>query len=507
MAFREDQLVDYCKQYIVVNHRVKGKPDACINTIPFHNPDLRPLCYALLFPKGHRLFYPGIPLTHSVDIERKKHSDDLLNDDDADDDEHVAIDDDMEQLAHVVVRHKTASHKDVILFHIYQRRTDLHHFAWNTGLLGQQYLDEFLACESDRQNYVRTNNVKKRVALQRDVEEYVAQHYAKKGVKIGRHITLPGNFTGSAHYKAHLFHNCSALYTITQRPTWFITFTGNPCWREITENLLVGQSAYSNAPLICRVFKHKADLIIDCIKKGALGKLVSYAYTIEFQKRGMPHMHLLVATIITITTPQELDKWLSAELPEAPLSTDPDFAVKQRYYEVVTKHLIHGPCEYQSGLAPWPCRADMSLLQEDGKCAKYFPSDYLEQSTLTGSGYAQPHRRDNQRQQQFGKGITKCTATNQHVVCHNPFRATLLEAHVNVEHVNCPQSSIVYAVDSAYNELVNASQFSSIYAEFVISEPGKKYNLFFIFFLLFVLPVTLDDNRSAFEQSPSKKRS
>ncbi len=29
-------------------------------------------------------------------------------------------------------------------------------------------------------------------------------------------------------------------------------------------------------------------------------------------------------------------------------------------------------------------------------------------------------------------------------MCHNPFLATLLQAHVNVEHVNCPESSVVY---------------------------------------------------------------
>ncbi len=215
------------------------------------------------------------------------------------------------------------------------------------------------------------------MALQRDVEEYVAQHYAKKGIKIGRHITLPGNFTGSARYKAHLFHNCSALFTVTRRPTWFITFTGNPRWRDITDNLLPGQSPYSNAPLICRVFKHKVDLVIDAIKNGALGQLVSFAYTIEFQKRGMPHMHLLVATNITITKPEDLDNWLSAEIPQMPVSSDPDFEIKKCYYQVVSKHLIHGPCEYQSGSMSWPCRADKSLLRDNGKCAKYFPRDFL----------------------------------------------------------------------------------------------------------------------------------
>ncbi len=120
VIFREDQLLEYCKQYIVVNHRIKGKSNACINTIPFHNPDLRPPCYPLLFPKGQRLFYSGILLAQSLDIERKKLTDGVVNDDDAQEDHEVQDDEDIEQLTHVVVRRKTASHKDVVLFHIYQ---------------------------------------------------------------------------------------------------------------------------------------------------------------------------------------------------------------------------------------------------------------------------------------------------------------------------------------------------------------------------------------------------
>ncbi len=112
-------------------------------------------------------------------------------------------------------------------------------------------------------------------------------------------------------------------------------------------------------------------------------------------------MHLLVATNIAITTLEDLDNWLSAKLLEAPMPTDPDFAMKKRYYDVVTKHLIQGPCEYQSGSAPWPCCADKTLLHDNEKCAMYFPRDYLEQSTLTGSGYAQP--RDNQHHHHLGK--------------------------------------------------------------------------------------------------------
>jgi len=44
------------------------------------------------------------------------------------------------------------------------------------------------------------------------------------------------------------------------------------------------------------VFKIKKQAIIDDIyKHGIFGKAVAYyVYTIEFQKRGLPHMHILI---------------------------------------------------------------------------------------------------------------------------------------------------------------------------------------------------------------------
>ena len=236
-------------------------------------------------PYGQRIFHSGIPLKYPSTIRCKKLPDDICNEDIEDDGVKLECEED-DQLAFRVVQRSHASRSDVTLYHLYQRRHDFHHPAFNMGFLGQQYLiDEFLACESDRLNFIKLRHDKLRVALKTDVEDYITKHYEKKGIKVGRHVTLPGNFTGGTRYKSHLFHNCSALFTALGCPTWFITFTGNPKWPEIQENLLPGQTPYDNSPLICQVFKRKVDILIDAIKLGILGKVTAFAYTIEFQKR------------------------------------------------------------------------------------------------------------------------------------------------------------------------------------------------------------------------------
>jgi hypothetical protein len=78
--------------------------------------------------------------------------------------------------------------------------------------------------------------------------------------------------------------------------------------------------------------------ILDDIKKGALGVSVAHVFTIEFQKRGLPHMHLIIFLYhdSKLRTPEDINSLISAELP------DPD--TQPELYYLVVKHMVHGPC-------------------------------------------------------------------------------------------------------------------------------------------------------------------
>ena len=78
------------------------------------------------------------------------------------------------------------------------------------------------------------------------------------------------------------------------RPDLFVTMTTNPKWDEITSNLLPGQEPLDRPELIARVFDLKLKKLMDFIKGGIFGKTQCWLYSIEFQKRGLPHVHLLV---------------------------------------------------------------------------------------------------------------------------------------------------------------------------------------------------------------------
>ena len=77
------------------------------------------------------------------------------------------------------------------------------------------------------------------------------------------------------------------------------------------------------------------DLIV---KKEVFSSTVAQVHTIEFQKGGLPHMHLLIwlQREYKFTTPAEVDTIISAEFP------DPH--IYPRLFKLVSDMMTHGPC-------------------------------------------------------------------------------------------------------------------------------------------------------------------
>lgn len=205
------------------------------------------------------------------------------------------------------------------------------------------------------------------------------------------------------------------------KPTFFITMTANPNWQEVTDSLLPGQCAADRPDLVARVFHLKLKLLMDLLKKGLLGKSEAYCSTIEFQKRGLPHVHILFITAVEDSprTPEEVDQVISAELPD-PIK-DPEL------YELVGKTMVHGPCG--EGYPNARCMIN-------GKCSKNFPKEFSE-STVIGNdsypGYKRPNngrifekngfKYDNRWVVPFNKDLMKCFKSHLNVECVSSIKA------------------------------------------------------------------------------------
>uniref|UniRef100_A0A0D3BSU0 Helitron helicase-like domain-containing protein n=1 Tax=Brassica oleracea var. oleracea TaxID=109376 RepID=A0A0D3BSU0_BRAOL len=80
--------------------------------------------------------------------------------------------------------------------------------------------------------------------------------------------------------------------------------TANPNWREIKDHLekYSGDSPNDRPDIECRVFKMKLDQLPKDFKEETFFKRYTAAlHRIEFQKRGLPHAHILLWKKIPIS--------------------------------------------------------------------------------------------------------------------------------------------------------------------------------------------------------------
>ncbi|EEE62888.1 hypothetical protein OsJ_17692 [Oryza sativa Japonica Group] len=116
-----------------------------------------------------------------------------------------------------------------------------------------------------------------------------------RGKEVGKRIVLPRSFPGGDRDMQRRFLNAMALVQRFGRPDYFITMTCNPNWEEITENLYPGQQPQDRPDLVARVFRAKLRDMLDLFtKKKYFGEVQAYAHVTEFQKRGLPHEHILL---------------------------------------------------------------------------------------------------------------------------------------------------------------------------------------------------------------------
>lgn len=287
----------------------------------------------------------------------------------------------------------------------------LHH---SKKLFLQWIVDMYVRIEGSRLHYLRNNQANLRSELYCNLTDHFAAN-ANTNVPLGRRVILPTSFVGSPRNMHQNYLDAMSIVSQFGKPSLFITMTCNPNWPEIVELLENAETANFRPELIVRVFKGKLkELIHAIVTKEIFGKVVAIFYTIEFQKRGLPHAHIL----ITLKEDQriqgvvDIDKTVCAEIPDP--NTHP------KLHEYVVKHMMHGPCGL---LNP------NSVCMRDGKCTKEFPKNFNEVTREAVNGYPLYRRRDN--------GITANvrgqTLDNRYVVPYNPYLLAKFNCHINVE--------------------------------------------------------------------------
>ncbi|XP_076930385.1 uncharacterized protein LOC143595165, partial [Bidens hawaiensis] len=141
-------------------------------------------------------------------------------------------------------------------------------------------------------------------------------------------------------------------------------------------------------------------------------------------KRGLPHAHicLFLYSEHKIHNPKNIDKFISAEIPDP--NEDPEL------YSLVRDHMMHGPC----GVANPKCSCMV-----DNSCSKKFPKKFQNETSVDSNGFPVYRRRD------LGNVVVKSGVNldNRHVVPYNSRLLKKYQAHANVEWCN-QEGSIKY---------------------------------------------------------------
>ncbi|CAN1332158.1 ATP-dependent DNA helicase pif1 [Linum perenne] len=248
-------------------------------------------------------------------------------------------------------------------FYAYRLQTRLGegHTLLLSGKVFQQYVvNAYALIEAERLEWIRDNQRKLRVNYYNGLMDAFLQGDTNVHLT-GKHIILSSTHTGSPRYKFENFQDAMAICR----------------WGDVE--------------------------------------------VVEFQKRGLPHVHMLIflAEEDKLNSASDIDSVIQAEIPDR--YSDP------KCYEAVTKFMIHGPC---GSLNP------TSSCTVEGKCTKHFPKKYCSQTTFDEDGFPRYRRREN------GSFVTanNITVDNRFVVPYNRYLLLRFQAHINLEFCNKSRS-------------------------------------------------------------------
>uniref|UniRef100_A0A0L8HH64 Helitron helicase-like domain-containing protein n=1 Tax=Octopus bimaculoides TaxID=37653 RepID=A0A0L8HH64_OCTBM len=305
--------------------------------------------------------------------------------------------------------------------------------------------------DTERLQWIRHHQKEMRAEEYGNLRDEVNQNHQVMASDVGLPVILPSSCTRGPCY---MHENMQVALTYACHCgcfDLFITFTCNPKWRDIQSHLFPGQNPLGRHDIILRVFHLKLKKMIDVIRHGQLsGPVRCFMYTVGWQKRGLPHAHILFWLQIKLMS-TDVDSVISAELPNP--QEDPVL------FDIIKTNMMHGLCGYLNR---------NSAGMDNERCTKRYPRKLIHEMKTGHDGYPLYRRK---ALQESGHTATISSVDgqdfnidNRWVVPHNKVLCKMFSAHINVEFCNSVKS-IQYickyvhkGLDRAVNELARTDK-------------------------------------------------
>ncbi|AQL05669.1 hypothetical protein ZEAMMB73_Zm00001d047132 [Zea mays] len=318
------------------------------------------LSYPLFFPKGELGWHANIPKSNVSMDEVDSYCDQHRRSD--------ANNDDIERPSHLCV-----SVRDYYCYRFQICPSIFNPILHGKRLFQQFAVDTYIKIESSHLDFIRKNQDRLRADLYKGLVDSLHEG-ENRADKIGKRTVMSTSFIGGPRDMRRRYMDAMALVRKFGKPDIFLTMTCNPNWDEITRELLPMQSPQDRPDLVVLMFLAKLEELKKRLTKHhILGKIRAYVYVVEFQKRGLPHVHflLIMQRKYKLTCPDQYDLLISDEIPD-----------KKKYpelYKMVIKHMMHGPCGLLNPKCP--------CTKGRASCKNHYPRAFSNANALNYFGF------------------------------------------------------------------------------------------------------------------------
>jgi hypothetical protein len=209
-----------------------------------------------------------------------------------------------------------------------------------------------------------------RMARVDQLRHWLGEEANRRNASVGTITVVPSTFTYGPEYMRKRLRDVFAMVRCFGKPSLFVTYTCNPKWAEIEDNLLPGQTPNDAPLLVATVFNTRLAMLEQKLyNEGFFGTCVAYVRAVEFQKRGLPHAHIVMwlANAEKITEPGHVDAIVTAEIPNP--------VTHPKSYAAVKEFMLHNKCGDGKPLAK--CKSAAT-----GNCSKEFPQPVCDNTIL-----------------------------------------------------------------------------------------------------------------------------
>ncbi|GFY13894.1 helitron_like_N domain-containing protein [Trichonephila clavipes] len=288
-----------------------------------------------------------------------------------------------------------------------------------------QFYVHRLLVRRDIFNHIFHNQRRLRVESYVGLADHINALTSKSGMRAGANLILPSSFNGSPRAMQQNFQDVMSVVMDLGKPDLFLTYICNPKWKKIKDNLFPGQKPHDHPVFVARIFDIKKKHLYQDLKiKWYFRRLVADINVIEFQKRGLPHMHLLLILADKVRDSESINLVVSAELPAK--TVDP------KLHEIVQSTMTQRPCGVLSPNA---------ACIVDGVCTKGYPKQFSETTAENIYGYPLYRRRDNAQHIVINGNVVY----NRWIVPYNPYLTKKYNCHINVEICSSLSPSSIYS--------------------------------------------------------------